>query len=170
MTATEPRAPGGRGSGVPVRHLRDRIQRDALVTRRDYLRLLVTVSGGLLAGTVAVASGLFRRHGTGEGGRRRVAERLEPGQGVTFSYPTGDDPALAVRLDDGTLVGYSAVCTHLACGVLYRPDEADLYCPCHEGRFDLRTGEPVAGPPNRPLPRVRLAETRDGVWAVDTEP
>lgn len=75
-----------------------------------------------------------------------------------------------MRLVDGTLVGYSAVCTHLACGVLYRREERDPYCPCHEGRFDLRTGEPVAGAPNRPLPRIDLTETRGGIWAVDAEP
>jgi Rieske Fe-S protein len=67
-------------------------------------------------------------------------------------------------------VGYSSVCTHLACGVLYRREEADLYCPCHEGHFDLRTGEPTAGPPNRPLPRVRLVEDTDGIWATDATP
>ncbi|HEX6310039.1 MAG TPA: Rieske 2Fe-2S domain-containing protein [Acidimicrobiia bacterium] len=153
-----------------IRHLRDRIQRDALVTRRDYLRLLVTASGGLLAGTVAVAAGLFRRPGTGSSGPKRVARDLEPRQGIAFAYPTSDDPALAVRLASGELVGYSSVCTHLACGVLYRRDERDLYCPCHEGRFDLRTGEPVAGPPTRPLPRVRLEERPDGIWAVDAIP
>ncbi|MFD0429398.1 hypothetical protein ACFQ60_22165 [Streptomyces zhihengii] len=29
---------------------------------------------------------------------------------------------MAVRLMDGTLVGYSAICTHLACAVLWRAD------------------------------------------------
>ena len=177
MTAGEHSSTGPTSAGPTsqrnspaVRHLLDRIQRDALVTRRDYLRLLVTVSGGLLAGTVAVATGLFRRHGTGEGARQLVAKRLALGEGAAFSYPSGDDPALAVRLEDGSLVGYSSVCTHLACGVLYRRDEGDLYCPCHEGHFDLRTGEPVAGPPNRPLPRIDLTETADGIWAVGTTP
>jgi nitrite reductase/ring-hydroxylating ferredoxin subunit len=155
---------------VAVAHLLERIQQDALVTRRDYLRLLVTVSGGLLAGTVAVAVGVFRRHGTGAGRPGRIAASLAPRQAVAFSYPADDDPALAVRLDDATLVAYSSVCTHLACGVLYRRREDDLYCPCHEGRFDVRTGEPVAGPPTRPLPRVRLEERPDGIWAVDAVP
>jgi nitrite reductase/ring-hydroxylating ferredoxin subunit len=160
---------GDRRDRPAVRHLLDRIERDALATRRDYLRLLVTVSGGLLAGTVAVATGLFRRHGTGDGGRRRIAGALDRGDALAFSYPGDDDPALAVRLDDGSLVGWSSVCTHLACGVLYRRDEGDLYCPCHEGRFDVRTGEPVAGPPSRPLPQVHLVEERGGIWAVEAD-
>ena len=165
-----PRTPASQRDSAAVRHLLDRIQRDAVVTRRDYLRLLVTVSGGLFAGTLAVAGGLFRRHGVGEGAGKRIAAPLGRRQAVVFAYPTDDDPALAVRLDDGTLVAYSSVCTHLACGVLYRPGEGDLYCPCHEGRFDPRTGEPVAGPPTRALPPVRLDERPDGIWAIGAGP
>jgi Rieske Fe-S protein len=161
-------APGPVDPGA-VEHLRDRISRDALVTRRDYLRLLVTVSGGLLAGTAAVAAGVFRRVGEGLAGPVRIAGRIDPGQSVRFTYPE-EDPAMAVRLADGTLVGYSSVCTHLACGVLWRPERGDLYCPCHEGIFDARTGAPVTGPPTRPLPRVVLDERPDGIWAVAAGP
>ena len=39
----------------------ERIRSDAPVTRRDYLRILVTISGGLVAGAVAVAVGVFPR-------------------------------------------------------------------------------------------------------------
>lgn len=163
MSAEQPERPG-------VEHLRDRIQRDALSTRRDYLRLLVTVSGGLLAGTVGVALGVFRRVRAGTGEPTRVAAELAPGDATAFRFPTEEDPALAVRLDDGTLVAYSSVCTHLACGVLYRPEEGDLYCPCHEGHFDAHTGEPVAGPPTRPLPSIRVEERPDGIWALETGP
>ena len=156
----------GRRGTEAVRHLLDRLQRDAVVTRRDYLRLLVTVSGGLLAGTAAVGAGVFRGHGQEAASPRRVAERIERGEAVAFAYPGADDPALAVRLADGSLAGFSSVCTHLACGVIWRANRADLYCPCHEGRFDPRTGEPIAGPPSRPLPRLRLEERRDGIWVT----
>ncbi|MFC9462796.1 (2Fe-2S)-binding protein, partial [Streptomyces sp. NPDC056983] len=45
----------------------------------------------------------------------------------------------------------------------------ELYCPCHEGVFDARTGEVTAGPPPRGLPKVLLVEKADGsVWAVAT--
>ena len=40
--------------------------------------------------------------------------------------------------------------------------EGRLHCPCHNGYFDLATGRPIAGPPRRPLPRIKL-EVRDGV-------
>lgn len=148
--------------------LLDRVQADALVTRRDYLRILVTVSGGLLAGAAAVASGVFRRHGAGRAPPAKVADALGPGKAVAFRYPGQDDRAVAIRLPGGELVAYSAVCTHLACSVLWRAETRRLECPCHDGAFDPATGEVLAGPPPRPLPKVRLREDGRGIWAVGT--
>ncbi|MFF5976442.1 Rieske (2Fe-2S) protein [Streptomyces sp. NPDC012769] len=154
--------------------LRDRISADSLTTRRDYLRIVATVSGGLAVGGVAVASGILHRHGDSDGAPepKRIADQILPGDSVAFRYPDEEDRAVAVRLEDGTLAGYSAVCTHLACAVLWRKDrgsEGELYCPCHEGVFDARTGEVTAGPPPRALPKVLLVEDADGsVWAVGT--
>jgi Rieske Fe-S protein len=159
----EPASPQERAA---TRALLERIGADAPVSRRDYLRILVTVSAGLVAGAAGVAVGVFRRHGSGTATRAKVADRLEPGQAVTFRYPGEDDRALAVRLPDGRLVGWSAVCTHLACAVLWREEDELLECPCHDGVFDPATGEVVAGPPPRPLPRVELREDGGGIWAV----
>ena len=159
-------SPGVGEKVPPARAQLDRIRADTPVTRRDYLRILVTVSAGLAAGAVGVAVGLFRRHGSGTTARAKVADRLDPGQAVTFRYPGPDDRALAIRLADGRLVGWSAVCTHLACAVLWREEDGHLECPCHDGMFDPATGEVVAGPPPRPLPRVELREENGGIWAV----
>ncbi|MFE7140340.1 ubiquinol-cytochrome c reductase iron-sulfur subunit [Streptomyces sp. NPDC057644] len=162
--------------GDPREALQDRIAADSLTTRRDYLRIVTTVSGGLAVGGIGVAAGILHRHGDGEEGKapepKRIAAGLPPGESIAFRYPGEEDRAVAVRLDDGTLVGYSAVCTHLACAVLWRKDrgtEGELYCPCHEGVFDARSGEVTAGPPPRGLPKVVVVEQDDGsVWAVGT--
>ncbi len=179
MSVTEQPAPApgqdpdGDGDAA-AEQLRDRISADSLTTRRDYLRIVATVSGGLAVGGVGVAAGMLHRHGDSEKlpEAKLVAEQLAPGQSVAFRFPKDEDRALAVRLADGTLVGYSAVCTHLACAVLWREDrgvDGELYCPCHEGVFDVRTGEVTAGPPPRPLPMVFLTEQADGsVWAIAT--
>ncbi|MET9434686.1 Rieske (2Fe-2S) protein [Streptomyces sp. NPDC006551] len=154
--------------------LHDRIAADSLTTRRDYLRIVATVSGGLAAGGIGVAGGILHRHGDADGTPepKKIADRLAPGEALAFRYPEEEDRAVAIRLEDGTLAGYSAVCTHLACAVLWRRDrgaEGELYCPCHEGVFDARTGEVTAGPPPRALPKVLLMEEADGsVWAVGT--
>jgi Rieske Fe-S protein len=147
----------------------DRIREDAPVTRRDYLRILVTISGGLLAGTIAVSAGVFRRRGAGSAPAKRVARSLPPGASVRFSYPTEQDAAIAMRLADGTLVGYSSVCTHLSCAVLWNAEGQRLDCPCHDGVFDARDGVPIAGPPPRPLPRVVMRERPSGIFAIGTE-
>ncbi|MEU6620649.1 Rieske (2Fe-2S) protein [Streptomyces litmocidini] len=173
VTDPEPPAPGVRADAAQEA-LHDRIAADSLTTRRDYLRIVATVSGGLAVGGIGVASGILHRHGDSEGvpPLRKVADRIEPGESLAFRYPGDEDRAIAVRMEDGTLAGYSAVCTHLACAVLWRKDrgsEGELYCPCHEGVFDARTGEVTAGPPPRGLPKVILVEQPDGsVWAVGT--
>ncbi|MFF8716392.1 ubiquinol-cytochrome c reductase iron-sulfur subunit [Streptomyces sp. NPDC015184] len=162
--------------GDPREALHDRIAADSLTTRRDYLRIVATVSGGLAVGGLGVASGILPRHGDPEDAKapapKRIAGQLLPGESVSFRYPDEEDRAVAVRLDDGALVGYSAICTHLACAVLWRKDrgsEGELYCPCHEGVFDARTGEVTAGPPPRGLPKVVLVEQTDGsIWAIGT--
>jgi Rieske Fe-S protein len=151
-----------------TRALLERIRADAPVTRRDYLRILVTLSGGLAAAAGVVAAGLFHRHGKGSAPPTKVADELSPGEAVAFRYPGEDDRAIAVRLADGRLVAYSSICTHLACAVLWRADANHLVCPCHDGVFDPATGEVLAGPPPRPLPQVRLREDSRGIWAVGT--
>ncbi|KOU34586.1 ubiquinol-cytochrome c reductase iron-sulfur subunit [Streptomyces sp. WM6368] len=177
MSVTEQPAPGAGhdpDGDTAAEQLRDRISADSLTTRRDYLRIVATVSGGLAIGGVGVAAGILHRHGDSETlpEAKKVTDGLAPGQSVAFRFPGDEDRALAVRLADGSLVGYSAVCTHLACAVLWREDrgaEGELYCPCHEGIFDARTGEVTAGPPPRPLPRIFLTEQADGsVWAIAT--
>lgn len=67
------------------------------------------------------------------------------------------DPA-----DSKQILALSGECTHLSCPVQQRPLEvsgsgtmAPLTCPCHGGMFS-RTGEPIAGPPKRPLRRYTL--------------
>lgn len=177
MSVTEQQQGGDHpAGGDPREALQDRIAADSLTTRRDYLRIVTTVSGGLAVGGIGVAAGILHRHGDNPDGKapeaKHIAQRLPPGESIAFRYPGEEDRAVAVRLDDGTLVGYSAVCTHLACAVLWRKDrgrEGELYCPCHEGVFDARSGEVTAGPPPRGLPKVVVIEEEDGsIWAVGT--
>ncbi|MGW4645983.1 QcrA and Rieske domain-containing protein [Kitasatospora sp. NPDC004289] len=169
---TTPQAPESTDLSEEHAALVDRISADSLTTRRDYLRIVATVSGGLVVGSTVVSAGVLHRHGDGTAPPLKVAEKLARGQAVTFNYPGEHDRAMAIRLMDGTVVGYSTVCTHLACGVLWRKErgsEGELYCPCHEGVFSARTGEVTAGPPPRPLPRVVVVEDEQGaVWAIGT--
>jgi Rieske Fe-S protein len=144
------------------------IDADHYVARRDFTRFLVITSFAFVVGQlwIGVQSALRKRRGAPAARAIEGAERLAVGEAMAFTYPGPDDPCLLVRISESERVAYGAECTHLACGV--RPDVASsqLLCPCHLGYFDLRTGAPVAGPPRRPLPRVRLEERGGKLYAV----
>lgn len=72
-----------------------------------------------------------------------------------FNYPEGK-PAILIRLSEGEYVAYNQQCTHLMCPVHYQAEKQQLVCPCHNGYFDARTGNVLAGPPPRPLPRYKV--------------
>ena len=76
---------------------------------------------------------------------------------------------MLVRLSERDLVAYSQKCTHLSCAVIPEPAKGVLHCPCHEGFFDLRSGNPTAGPPRRPLPRITLEVRGQDVYATGVE-
>jgi cytochrome b6-f complex iron-sulfur subunit len=77
-----------------------------------------------------------------------AADELNPNEWKTF--PMGSTPGILIRKPNGDYVAFIGVCTHLDCTVQYREDLTQMWCPCHNGRFDL-TGRNVAGPPPRPL-------------------
>lgn len=73
---------------------------------------------------------------------------LKNNAGKVFRF--GSEPAILIRTSDGQYKAFSAVCTHLSCTVQYRSDLQEIWCPCHNGMYDL-TGRNVSGPPPRPL-------------------
>jgi len=73
---------------------------------------------------------------------------VKANSGQIFRF--GSQPAILVKDTNGELKAFSAVCTHLACIVQYRPDITQIWCACHNGHFDLN-GRNVEGPPPKPL-------------------
>lgn len=138
--------------------------RDQSVSRRDFARFMVLTSGVFVLGQVWIGAQNFFRRRRGQPPITPVAavDDLAIGETKTFNYPGKHDSCLLVRTGENSFVAYDQRCTHLACAVIPRPERGDIYCPCHEGFFDLSTGAPTAGPPRRPLPRIAL-EIRDGV-------
>ena len=76
------------------------------------------------------------------------ANELKPNSGKVFKF--GNRPGIVVRTADGDLHAFSAVCTHLDCTVQYVPENAQLWCACHNGMYDMGGGV-VSGPPPRGL-------------------
>ena len=61
---------------------------------------------------------------------------LQPRTALGFTDPTSGDPGILVRLADGTVVAFDALCTHEGCTVEYDPPSGLLACPCHGAVFD----------------------------------
>ena len=101
--------------------------------------------------------------------RIATIDAIPVGTAVAFTYPDEHEPCVLVRLTVNDFVAFSQKCTHLSCAVIPRLDEDSFFCPCHDGRFDLRTGAPIAGPPRRPLTRVVLERRGADIYAVDIE-
>lgn len=143
---------------------------DHYVSRREMVKFL-TLGSLLLAGAnwlAALATGMLRR---GSKVERQIgsAAKLDQAGYVLFRYPTDRDPCIAVRSADGSLYAYSQVCTHLSCAVVFNQQANTLDCPCHKGVFNLQEGRPIAGPPTRPLPRVRIEQRGDRLFATALE-
>ena len=86
------------------------------------------------------------------------AADFAPDSGRIFRF--GRKPGLLVRTPDGDFKAYKATCTHLDCTVQYKQDLGVIWCPCHNGKYDLE-GRNIAGPPPRPLDALRV-DLRDG--------
>ncbi len=147
-------------------------EEDHDVTRREFVSFLTLISGALLLGTSLVGlRECWRRWHPIHPAAARIAQVREvPVGGVqVFHYPTANDPCLLVRLSTDRFVAYSQKCTHLSCPVVYRTADQEMHCPCHHGRFAVEDGRVLAGPPQRPLPRIVLTRNNEEIWATGVE-
>ena len=145
---------------------------DLYVERRDFMKFLVLTSAAFTRGaTVDRRAELVAEAERSAALIQRVAsiDDLAVGGALVFTYPDEHEPCVLVRVTTSEFVAFGQKCTHLSCAVIPRPDEGSFYCPCHEGRFDLRTGAPTAGPPRRPLTRIVLDIRGRDIYAVGVE-
>jgi Rieske Fe-S protein len=144
---------------------------DDLVARRDFVKFLVLTSFAFVVGQVWIAFENIARRRRGGPAVRRIAglDDVPVGGVRVFAYPEPADACLLVRTGPDRFVAYSQKCTHLSCAVVPEPSANRLHCPCHNGSFDVATGDPTAGPPRRPLPRVTLEIRGDGIYATGIE-
>lgn len=144
---------------------------DHYVERRDFMKFMVLTSLAFTVGQFWIAGQNWWWRRRGRPAMRKIAsiEEVPVGGVVTFEYPGGDDPCVLIRTGPAALVAYDQRCTHLSCAVLPRVEQGIIHCPCHEGFFDLQSGRPIAGPPRRPLPRIRLETHGSDIYAVGVE-
>ena len=90
------------------------------------------------------------------------------GLGELRPVNVGGQPYVLACLDDRSCVLVDRMCTHgnadLSEGLVI---DGEIECPKHNGRFDLRTGQPTRKPVSEPL-TVRVVEIRSGRMVVAT--
>jgi Rieske Fe-S protein len=98
------------------------------------------------------------------GGDEVVAAKLmelKPNSGKIFRF--GNRPGLLIRTPSGEYRAMSATCTHLSCTVQYRDDLHEVWCACHNGKYDL-SGRNISGPPPRPLEGFEVQVRGDEIF------
>ncbi len=95
-----------------------------------------------------------------------AVEDMEKDSGKIIKF--GNKPVIVVRKPEGEYVAFAGVCTHLDCIVQFRKDYEQIYCACHNGRYDLN-GRNVSGPPPAPLKRFGVTIKDDQVIVFEEE-
>jgi cytochrome b6-f complex iron-sulfur subunit len=90
----------------------------------------------------------------------RISE-VKPNEGVIFRF--GSKPGLLIEESPGKYTAMVAVCTHLGCTVQYRSDHHDVWCPCHNGVYDIH-GRNISGPPPKPLQQLDVQVRGDQIF------
>jgi nitrite reductase/ring-hydroxylating ferredoxin subunit len=146
---------------------------DDFITRRDFTRFLMLISASFVTGHAWILWNSRSRplELYPEAEVCRTSD-LQPGKWRVFNYPDAKTPAIIICRENGEFAAFQQKCTHLACPVAYACSNETraetLTCHCHNGRFDINTGEGIGGPPRelRPLPRIVLKIEGDRVLAI----
>ncbi len=140
-------------------------------SRRGFLDLLLSATILGWIGTIAypVIRYLKPLPQTGATGPTRLtrdeAAKLEQNKFVIV--PVSGQRVMVVQTQD-QLFAFSAKCTHEGCTVTFQPAQSIIWCPCHDGRFDL-TGRVVSGPPPQALVRFAAQRQPDGGIVVSEQ-
>lgn len=109
---------------------------------------------------VLAAGALLGCHRKAPDRRLRIEPRqIAGGRRAVVDYR--GEPVEVFRAGDEA-VARSLVCTHYGCRVEWRGDRRRYECPCHLGTYD-EAGQPIAGPPTRPLRRLPAVIEGDAV-------
>jgi Rieske Fe-S protein len=133
--------------------------------RRDFLNLVL--KGGFFAWLIAILYPIYNFLEPPKAKELKIS-RLNIGKIEDMARDTGkivkfgNKPVLVIRKTAGEYSAFSAVCTHLDCLVQYRQDYGQIYCACHNGRYDLN-GKNISGPPPAPLEKYSVIIQKDDV-------
>ena len=139
------------------------------ITRSAFLRAAASGVGLCYAAAAGypiyryLASPLEKVEGTSTVSEVTLPAAQKPAPGAAVMFKFGTKPAMLIHHLDDTWTAVIAVCTHLGCTAQYEAAKTRIYCACHGGVYDPKTGGNVSGPPPRPLTRLGVKVTAEGV-------
>lgn len=140
--------------------------------RRTFLKLAAGAVGACYAGLVGypvyryIASPVEDAAAAGAVNEVTLApEAAATPKNASFMFKFGSQPAMLIHHDDDSWTALTAVCTHLGCTAGYEAETKRIFCPCHAGVYDPKTGANIAGPPPKPLTKYNVA-MKDGKVVV----
>lgn len=101
---------------------------------------------------------------TSAAGATLIALADVPVGGAAAAKGVDGKPIIVAQPQAGTVVAFSAICTHRGCTVA--PDAARLKCPCHGSTFAIADGARVSGPAQLPLTKVEVTVVGGQVVSV----
>jgi cytochrome b6-f complex iron-sulfur subunit len=137
---------------------------DSKTSRRHFIDLLLsaTVLGWVATIVYPIVRYLKPLPQTGTTGPTRLTrdEAVKLEQNKFVIVPVSGKRVIVLQSED-QLYAFSAKCTHEGCTVTFLPGQSVVWCPCHDGRFDL-TGRVLSGPPPQPLAKFLAQRQPDG--------
>lgn len=134
--------------------------------RRELLDYLLSLTAVAAAGSVVypIVGYVFppKQAEKAASGTVEAAKVAEVPPGTAKVFPLGTKPGILIHTQTGEWRAFTAVCPHLSCTVRFKPDSQSMWCPCHDGQFDLH-GRNVGGPPPRPLTEHKVSVRDDQV-------
>ncbi|SDI92526.1 Ferredoxin subunit of nitrite reductase or a ring-hydroxylating dioxygenase [Frankineae bacterium MT45] len=112
--------------------------------------------------TSAAATGAATGGAAAPSGTKVAALSAVP-VGGTASATLDGAPIVLCQKVAGTVVGFSAICTHQGCTVA--PSGTKYDCPCHGSSFDAATGQVLGGPAQSPLPALKVTVADGQIFA-----
>ncbi|MGQ0645122.1 MAG: ubiquinol-cytochrome c reductase iron-sulfur subunit [Elusimicrobiota bacterium] len=92
--------------------------------------------------------------------------KLGPVKDIPHGVTVNKEQRVWIVRDNNGIYALWSRCTHLGCTPNWFPAESRFRCPCHGSNFDPQ-GDVIAGPAPKPLWRVSVSSTPDGILVVD---
>src|ERR1041384_6772780 len=145
--------------------------------RRGFLKAVIGGSAALIAAITAVPGLGYLLAPVLSKNSRRKRRVVFPNGGdaksgsfvrARYDHQEETSPDLYIRSEGVQPLVLWARCPHASCSVEWKDGEGAFVCPCHQGKFD-KMGKNIAGPPPRPLDRLKASFVKGEMYIEEPE-